>query len=29
MTPQKALQWIDDAMITQYPLGVFRDKGAE
>ena len=29
MTPQKALQWIDEAMIPQYPLGVFRDKGAE
>ena len=28
MTPQKALQWIDDAMITQYPLGVFRDREA-
>ena len=29
MTPQKALQWIDEAMIPQFPLGVFRDKGAE
>ena len=29
MTPQKALRWIDEAMIPQYPLGVFRDKGAE
>ena len=29
MTPQKALQWIDDAMIPQYPLGVFRDKDKE
>ena len=28
MTPQKALQWIDEAMIPQYPLGVFRDKEA-
>ena len=29
MTPQKALRWIDEAMIPQFPLGVFRDKGAE
>ena len=29
MTPQNALKWIDEAMIPQYPLGVFRDKGAE
>ncbi len=29
MTPQKALKWIDEAMIPQFPLGVFRDKGAE
>ncbi|MDO4492575.1 MAG: thiamine pyrophosphate-dependent enzyme [Clostridia bacterium] len=28
MTPQKALEWIDEAMIPQYPLGVFRDKEA-
>ncbi len=28
MTPEKALQWIDEAMIPQYPLGVFRDKEA-
>ena len=26
MTPQKALEWIDEKMIPQYPLGVFRDK---
>ena len=26
MTPQKALEWIDTAMIPQYPLGVYRDK---
>ena len=29
MTPQNALKWIDEAMIPQYPLGVYRDKGAE
>ncbi len=29
MTPQNALKWIDEAMIPQYPLGVFRDKEAE
>ena len=28
MTPQKALSWIDEKMIPQYPLGVFRDKEA-
>ena len=26
MTPQKALEWIDEKMIPQYPLGVYRDK---
>ena len=26
MTPQKALEWIDEKMIAQYPLGVYRDK---
>ncbi len=26
MTPQKALEWIDENMIAQYPLGVYRDK---
>ena len=29
MTPQKALEWIDENMIPQYPLGVFRDKSKE
>ena len=29
MTPQKALEWIDEAMIPQYPLGVYRDKEAK
>ena len=28
MTPQKALEWIDEKMIPQYPLGVYRDKFA-
>jgi len=26
MTPEKALQWIDEKMIPYYPLGVYRDK---
>ena len=29
MTPEKALKWIDDAMIPYYPLGVYRDRTAE
>ena len=29
MTPQKALEWIDEAMIPYYPLGVYRDKSEE
>lgn len=29
MTPQKALKWIETDMIPYYPLGVYRDKGAE
>lgn len=29
MTPQKALQWIDEAMIPHYPLGVYKDRSAE
>ena len=28
MTPQKALQWIDDKMIPYYPLGVYKDRSA-
>ena len=28
MTPQKALEWIDEKMIPYYPLGVYRDKEA-
>ena len=26
MTPQDALQWIDDKMIPYYPLGVYKDE---
>lgn len=29
MTPQKALEWVDEAMIPYYPLGVYRDKSEE
>ena len=29
MTPQKALEWIDEAMIPYYPLGVYKDRSAE
>ena len=29
MTPQKALQWIDEKMIPYYPLGVYKDRSAE
>ena len=25
MTPQKALEWVDTAMIPYYPLGVYKD----
>lgn len=28
MTPQKALEWVDEAMTPEYPLGVYRDKEA-
>lgn len=28
MTPDRALQWIDEAMIPYYPLGVFKDRSA-
>ncbi|MBR6406730.1 MAG: 2-oxoglutarate oxidoreductase [Lachnospiraceae bacterium] len=28
MTPEKALQWVEDKMIPYYPLGVYRDKTA-
>ena len=29
MTPQKALEWIDEKMIPYYPLGVYKDKYGE
>ena len=29
MTPQQALDWIDEKMIPYYPLGVYMDKTAE
>lgn len=29
MTPQKALQWIEEKMIPYYPLGVYKDRSAE
>ena len=29
MTPQKALDWVEEKMIPYYPLGVFKDKTAE
>ena len=29
MTPQKALEWIDEKMIPYYPLGVYKDRGKE
>lgn len=29
MTPQNALQWIDDKMIPYYPLGVYKDRSGE
>ena len=28
VTPEKALQWVDEKMIPYYPLGVYKDKGA-
>jgi len=28
MTPQKALEWIDEKMIPHYPLGVYKDRSA-
>ena len=29
LTPQKALEWVDEKMIPYYPLGVYKDKDAE
>lgn len=28
MTPQEALEWIDEKMIPYYPLGVYKDRSA-
>ncbi len=28
MTPQKALQWVDEKMLPYYPLGVYKDRSA-
>jgi 2-oxoglutarate ferredoxin oxidoreductase subunit beta len=29
MTPQKALQWVEETMIPYYPLGVYKDRGGK
>ncbi len=29
LTPQKALEWVDEKMIPYYPLGVYKDKSAK
>ena len=29
LTPQKALQWVEDKMIPYYPLGVYKDRSEE
>jgi len=29
MTPEKALEWVDEKMIPYYPLGVYTDRSAE
>ena len=29
MTPEKALEWVDEKMLPYYPLGVYKDKFAE
>ena len=29
MTPEKALNWIDEKMIPYYPLGVYKDRSAK
>ena len=28
MTPQKALEWVEEKMIPYYPLGVYKDRSA-
>ena len=29
LTPQKALEWVEEKMIPYYPLGVYKDRSAE
>ncbi len=29
MTPQKALQWVEEKMLPYYPLGVYKDRSAK
>ena len=29
MTPQKALEWVEENMLPYYPLGVYKDKSAK
>ena len=29
LTPEKALEWIDEKMIPYYPLGVYKDRSAQ
>ena len=29
MTPQKALEWVDENMLPYYPLGVYKDRSKE
>ncbi len=29
MTPEKALEWLRENMLTYYPLGVYKDKSAQ
>ncbi len=29
MTPQKALEWVDEKMIPYYPLGVYKDRSKD
>ncbi|MBR5010765.1 MAG: 2-oxoglutarate oxidoreductase, partial [Clostridia bacterium] len=29
LTPEKALEWLNDNMIPYYPLGVYKDKFAK
>ena len=29
MTPEKALEWVDEKMLPYYPLGVYKDRDAE